>query len=118
MNMTSMAQQLDSKIPQPVRGFLDALNDQNRRAIMVILIERNELSFKELMGAFGFGPSSLTHHLKELMKAGLLENIYRKSEDKDDYSIYKPTELGHDFMMMLMLGKGLELPPTKKKAND
>lgn len=117
--MTSIARQLDSKIPQPVRGILDVLSDQSRRAIMVILIEKNELSFKELMGTLGFGPSSLAHHLKELMKAGLLENIYRKSEDKDDYSIYRPTELGHDFMMMLMLGRGLDLPAaTRKKAND
>lgn len=97
-----------------MKSGLDCLAYQNRRAIIVILIERKELSFKELMLSLAFSTSSLSYHMKELMKASLVENIYRKSDNKDVYSIYKPTELGHDFMMMLILGKGLELPQSKR----
>jgi DNA-binding PadR family transcriptional regulator len=43
-------------------------------------------------------PSTLNHHLKALMKAGLVENHYRKIEGKEDYSFYQLTELGREFL--------------------
>lgn len=110
----SVIKEYNAKIPEPVRRILDVLSEENRRGLMVILVEQRERSFKELMTITGFSTGTLTYHLKELMGAGLVENIYRKSEDKDVYSIYRPTELGNDFMMTLILGEGLELPKAKR----
>jgi DNA-binding PadR family transcriptional regulator len=45
--------------------------------------------------------STLNHHIKALMKAGLVKNYYRKVEGKDDYSFYQITDLGRDLLKQI-----------------
>ncbi len=68
----------------------------------MMLAERRELSFRELFQlAKPMNASTLNHHLKALMKAGLVKNYYRKVEGRDDYSFYQLTELGRDFLKQI-----------------
>ena len=65
----------------------------------MMLAEKGELSFRELaQSTQPMNPSTLNHHLKALMKAGLVENHYRNIEGKEDYSFYQLTELGREFL--------------------
>jgi DNA-binding transcriptional ArsR family regulator len=87
------------KIPSETRAMLDALAEPTRQALVMMLAERSELSFRELSElAQPMNPSTLDHHLKALMKAGLVENHYRKIEDNEDYSFYGLTGLGREFL--------------------
>jgi DNA-binding transcriptional ArsR family regulator len=46
-------------------------------------------------------PSTLNHHLKDLMEAGLTENIYMKKESTSEYSFYKASELATDLLKLI-----------------
>ena len=90
------------KIPQEARSMIEALGEPSRQGLAVMLAEKGELSFKEiLLQVKPMNTSTLTHHLKILMKAGLVENHYRKIEGKNDYSFYQLTSLGKHFLRQL-----------------
>jgi len=58
----------------------------------------NKVSFSEIIEKTGIKSSTLTHHLRELMKASLITNFYKKSEDGSRaYSYYELTDFGRDF---------------------
>ena len=106
MTVSELIQKDDKKIPQEVRGIIEALAEPSRRGITVILAEntrkKGELSFKELQALVKpMNPSTLTHHLKDLMEAGLVENIYMKKKSTSEYSFYKASELATDFLRMI-----------------
>ena len=87
------------RIPQEVRSILEVLGEPSRMGLLKALAEERELSFRELQGlAKPLNASTLTYHLKALMKAGLVENHYRKVEGKGDYSFYQLTGLAKEFM--------------------
>jgi DNA-binding transcriptional ArsR family regulator len=87
------------KIPSETRAMLDALAEPTRQALAMLLAEKSELSFRELAQlVLPMNPSTLNHHLKALMKAGLVENHYRKIEGNEDYSFYRLTKLGSEFL--------------------
>jgi DNA-binding HxlR family transcriptional regulator len=97
--MPSTILKYKEKIPSETRTILDALAEPNRQALTMILAEKGELSFRELMQLVQpMNPSTLNHHLKTLMNAGLVENHYRKIEGKEDYSFYQLTGLGKEFL--------------------
>jgi len=97
--MSSAIAKYKDRIPQEIRSILDALSVPTRQSLVMLLAERHELSFRELLQlAKPMNASTLNHHLKALMKAGLVKNYYRKVEGKDDYSFYQLTELGIDFL--------------------
>jgi len=100
--MSSTIARYKEKIPQETRSILDALSEPARQGLAMILAEGQELSFKELSQlAKPMNVSTLNHHLKALMKAGLVKNYYRKAEGRDDYSYYQLTELGRDFLKQI-----------------
>jgi DNA-binding transcriptional ArsR family regulator len=107
MAVSELIQKEDKKIPQEVRGIIGALAEPSRRGIIMILAENTkkkggELSFKELLTLVKpMNPSTLNHHLKDLMEAGLAENIYMKKESTSEYSFYKASELATDFLKMI-----------------
>ncbi|HZW56755.1 MAG TPA: winged helix-turn-helix domain-containing protein [Nitrososphaerales archaeon] len=109
MAVSELLQKEDKKIPQEVRGIIEALAEPSRRGITMILAENTmrkkrgeELSFKELLALVKpMNPSTLNHHLKGLMEAGLVENIYMKKESTSEYSFYKASELAIDFLKMV-----------------
>lgn len=95
----------EEKIPEIRRKIIEALAEASRRTIMMILAgERKGLSFKELLDILKpMNTSTLNHHLKILMRAGMVENTYQKSEEKRVYSIYRQSELGEDSTKALLL---------------
>ena len=100
--MSSTIAKYKEKIPQETRSILDALREPTRQGLAMMLAERGKLSFTELLQlAEPMNASTLNHHLKVLMKAGLVKNHYRKVEGKDDYSFYQLTELGRDFLKQI-----------------
>ena len=97
--MPSTILKYKEKIPSETRTMLDALAEPTRQALTMMLAEKSELSFRELVQLVQpMNPSTLNHHLKTLMKAGLVENHYRKIVGKEDYSFYRLTELGREFL--------------------
>lgn len=97
--MPSTILRYTEKIPRETRSILDALAEPTRQALVMLLAERNEVSFRELSrSAQPMNPSTLNHHLKALMSAGLAENHYRKVEGSPDYSFYALTSLGKEFL--------------------
>ena len=97
--MPSTILKYKEKIPSETRAILDALAEPTRQALAMMLAEKGELSFRALaQSAQPMNPSTLNHHLKALMKAGLVKNHYRKIEGKEDYSFYQLTELGREFL--------------------
>ncbi len=106
MAVSELIQKEDKKIPQEIRGIIEALAEPSRRGITMILAEnerkKGELSFKELQALVKpMNPSTLNHHLKDLMEAGLVENIYMKKESTSEYSFYRASELAIDFLKMI-----------------
>jgi len=100
--MTSMMAKYKERIPHETRNILEAMSEPTRQGLAMMLAERGELSFNELLqAARPINASTLNHHLKVLMKAGLVRNYYRKVEGKDDYSFYQLTELGRDFLKQI-----------------
>jgi len=52
-------------------AFFKALSDENRLRLVGILIDRSA-TVEELSEALGLGPPTVSHHLKQLSKAGLV----------------------------------------------
>jgi DNA-binding HxlR family transcriptional regulator len=104
-SVSPIINEYEKKIPEMRRKMIEALAEASRRTIMTILMqERKGLSFKEILDILKpMNTSTLNHHLKILMRAGMVENIYQKSEEKHVYSIYRPSELGEDIMSAFLL---------------
>lgn len=87
------------RIPHELRIMLESLGEPSRQGLVTMLADRGELSFKEILQlSRPLNPSTLDHHLKELMKAALVKNHYRKVEGRDDYSFYQLTDFGREFL--------------------
>jgi DNA-binding transcriptional ArsR family regulator len=97
--MQSIILKYKEKIPSETRIILDALAEPTRQALVMMLAERDEISFRELSHSTKpMNPSTLNHHLKALTGAGLVDNHYRKIEGNQDYSFYALTGLGREFL--------------------
>jgi len=100
--MSSIMARYKERIPHETRSILEAMSEPTRQGLAMMLAERGEFSFNELLqAARPINASTLNHHLKALIKAGLVRNYYRKVEGKDDYSFYQLTELGRDFLKQI-----------------
>jgi DNA-binding transcriptional ArsR family regulator len=97
--MQSTILKYKEKFPSETRTILDALAEPTRQALVMMLAEKGEVSFRELSHfTQPMNPSTLNHHLKALISAGLVENHYRKIEGLQDYSFYALTGLGREFL--------------------
>jgi len=106
MTIPEIVQKKNEKFPEVIRRFLDTLDEPSRRAIVIILNENGEMSFKKLLMTLRpMNPSTLTSHLRDLMEAGLVDNHYKKSRSEDEYSFYEITELGADFLKLIGVSK-------------
>lgn len=94
--MTLIDEQV-SEIPSQLRRAIKALSEDARLAILVVLLKNDEMTFSELSRTLGISSSNLTHHLKKLIQAALVENYFQRKEDTEEYSFYKPTLLAEDF---------------------
>ena len=102
MQASDLIKKENEKIPQEVRLLIETLGNPTNRALALLLAEKKELSFKELLESFeSMNVSTLNYHLKSLISAGAVENHYKKTLSKDEYSFYSVTELGFDFLKLI-----------------
>lgn len=103
MRASDLIEKENRKLPQETRSLIEVSANPTNRAIMLLLVEKGELSFKQLLGFFdSMNVSTLNYNLRNLMSAGALENHYKKSNpSKDEYSFYDITELGLDFLKLM-----------------
>ena len=87
------------EFPLEIKRVLSALSQENRQNIVMFLIYNNKMSFSDLMKNTNLNSSTLSFHLKTLMQASLIDNLYIKSDNPDkEYSYYELTEFGKDFL--------------------
>jgi DNA-binding transcriptional ArsR family regulator len=99
--------------PQELRMGITALADQTRERILLALAIR-DCSYTELQKALKIRKGSLTHHLKRLMKAGLVRNYSKGRLARPFDSFYTTTSFGKDLLEAIMKSfQPIELVPTK-----
>ena len=71
----------DSKeeIPLVIRNAIKGLSDENRQSLLIYLLKNGAKSFIEIYKDFNLSKSNLSHHLKTLMRYGLIYNFYNKN---------------------------------------
>ena len=88
--------------PPVLSRALDALGQENRRKIITLVMSNKDISFSDLSSELNMNSSTLNFHLKELMKASLIDNHYAKTENPGrKYSYYKMTSFGEDLCKSL-----------------
>ena len=81
-------------IPLEIRNAIKALCSETRQAILGFLLNEGAKSFTEISKNLKISKSKLNHHLKTLMRYGMIYNFYNKNEFKDKYSFYETSKLG------------------------
>ncbi len=81
-------------IPLEIRNAIKALCSETRQAILGFLLNEGAKSFTEISKNLKISKSKLNHHLKTLMRYGMIYNFYNKNEFKDKYSYYETSKLG------------------------
>lgn len=90
------------KFPLEINRALDALGQENRRTIITVIVNKKNICFSDLIDYTNLNSSTLSFHLKELMKASLIKNFYSKSENPGrKYSYYELTDFGKDICKAL-----------------
>jgi DNA-binding transcriptional ArsR family regulator len=80
-------------IPEELAEAIAAIDSEVRQTIIKLLQAKGELSYTQLQQSTKLGKGSLTYHLSELMKAGLVKN-YGKTVIGDPFdSFYSSTHL-------------------------
>jgi DNA-binding transcriptional ArsR family regulator len=102
---TSAVMEYNRKIPEIRRKALDALANDERRAIVEVLSEKGELSFKRLAEVIQMNPGTLNYYLKPLLHAGIVENHYKKVQSSDEYSFYQLSDFGKDMIRLFLAAK-------------
>jgi DNA-binding transcriptional ArsR family regulator len=85
---------------------LGTITNEKRREIIMLLEKEGDRSFSELQASLGVDKGTLTYHMKELVKAGLVANIYERRGGTGPpqtgnarlYSYYKLTSFGEYVM--------------------
>ena len=102
MQASELIEKENQKIPEVMRSLIETLGNPTNRAVVLLLAEKGELSFKELLSIFkSMNVSTINYHLKSLTSAGAIENHYKKTLSKDEYSFYSITEIGLDFLKLI-----------------
>ena len=104
MNIDSYA----NVIPGELKRAIHALDHDIRLAIISALVENGKMSFSQLKKTLDINQSTLTHHLKILMKGSMITNFYKKEAAIGDYSYYAVTDfcklvLGSLFQTLMQL---------------
>jgi len=109
MNMPIIEEQI-SEIPSQLRRAIKALSEDARLAVVLVLLKNGEMTFSELSRVLNMSSSNLTHHLKKLIQAALIENFFQRKEDSDEYSFYRATLLAEDFTKNLLKSQEVVTP--------
>lgn len=92
-------------IPHEIRRGVDAFSGENEQAIMVTLLNEQQLTFSDLQRETELHSQSLTNALKKLRRAGLI----RKRSDGDfekERAHYEASEYGERFVDCLLNSLG------------
>lgn len=89
------------EIPHEIKNAVKAIDDETRLAILMILLREGETTFSQLLQRFKLNSSTLSHHLKNLIQASLIENYYAKKPNIQEYSFYNITNFGEEFIMKI-----------------
>jgi DNA-binding transcriptional ArsR family regulator len=84
--------------PEEIIRPIKALNDENRRRIVLALSKKCEFSYSEIKDQFKIKKGTLTHHLHELVSAGLIRNFTKTLPDSRHTSYYELTDFGLRFI--------------------
>lgn len=76
-----------SEIPAELSKGINGLNHMIRRAILVLLVHNDSLSFTELAGLLNLSKGKLAHHLDVLQRTGLVRN-FSKADFAGPYDSY------------------------------
>ena len=66
-----------NEILQETRLIIAALDNPIRQAILVLLSEKEDLSFSEMQKEFSVGKLTLNFHLKKLFSSALIDHYYK-----------------------------------------
>ncbi|MFX1258994.1 MAG: response regulator [Promethearchaeota archaeon] len=91
-----------NEIPLVVRNSIKALCDENRQGILIYLEKEGPKSFIDISNDLKIPKNNLSHHIKILMRYGLLYNFHNKEEFDDRYSFYELSKLGKTFIDTLL----------------
>lgn len=81
--------------PEELKESLIALSDDNRGKILMTLSNaKRGLSYTQLLKSVELRKGNLTHHLKVLIKAGLVRNFSKKRLSGPYDSYYEVTDFG------------------------
>ncbi|MBD3211244.1 MAG: ArsR family transcriptional regulator [Candidatus Lokiarchaeota archaeon] len=91
-------------LPLEIRKALKGLNNNNRQEILMFLLKEDEKSFIEISKALEIQKNNLSHHIKTLMRYGLIYNFYKKNDFNEKYSYYVLSNLGKKILKLLLNG--------------
>ena len=97
------------EIPRETRLIIAALDNPIRQAILVLLSEKEELSFSEMQKEFGLEKLTLNFHLKKLFSSALIDHYFKHEIGNQKYSFYSITSLGRRILSSLI---NALVPPT------
>jgi DNA-binding MarR family transcriptional regulator len=93
---------LNSPTCGQVRNFFDSISNTFRITLVYYLIDKNELSFSQIVTLSKKTKSSVANHLKKLELAGIIQNFLKKSENSPDYSFYRISSSGEILLKKLV----------------
>ena len=82
------------ELPLIIRNAIKGLCDEKRQGILIYLKNKGPKSFTDITKEFDLSKANLSHHLRNLMKTGLIYNFYKKNKLNDKYSYYEISKLG------------------------
>ena len=91
-----------NKIPLVMRNAIKALDNEFRQGIMLYLEKNAPKSFMDISNDLIIPKNKLSHHIKILMRYGLLYNFYNKNEFDDKFSFYELSKIGKRFIQTLL----------------
>lgn len=113
---------LFQNIPEELITILQSVSNKNRLAILLALLTRGEMTFKQLATGLNLQGNGLSHHLKNLTQAGLVSHFLARKGALRDYSYYKTSILGENVIKNLfhslevnIAGKETPFTPTQDR---
>lgn len=91
-----------NEIPLIVRNAIRALCDESRQGILLFLKINGKKSFTEIYKELNISKNNLSHHIKILMKYGLIYNFFTENKFKNKYSFYELSKIGSAFLDILI----------------
>lgn len=103
------------KLPYELQIAIEGLNSPHRQKILLLLDNKDKLSFSEIEKESGLDRTLLASHLRKLNSALLVEHFYEHEVGNTKFSYYKISALGKTLLQNLLKTLVLEIKETRKK---